>query len=339
LIFRGSAKPYGVRPASAAVGAFENAAGRRSDAAWDGHPSASYAWTRAAARMAPHHLWMVLGEPEAPLAVLTMRSRIRSTLLFPVGHHHGGFQPLNGHAPQTTAAVLARLSQRYAAYLPFCSGDLASAVVELSAACRIREHDTAPFVQCEDPETYLSGRPRKLRATIRRAEQAFGEIGGVIERISQVGVEDALEKISAVEAAGHRTVGRIFIGHHSSFLRTAFSEFQAEGVLELWVARIGQCYTGYLVAFRAPKSTYFYTTGITADMAEISLGSAVFHRAIAYNLAQGRQIDLGTGRTPFKSRFATGERQLYDVLMIPRRNAIGWFGRCSPGCRSEAPTP
>jgi CelD/BcsL family acetyltransferase involved in cellulose biosynthesis len=308
---------YSVQPASAVVRVLADVAARQPDNAWDGHPGASYAWARAAAQTAPNHLWTVLGDHAEPVALLSMHGRVPSPLLYPVGHHHGGFQCLNGQNPEATADVLARITRLYAAYLPFCSSNLAFAVKARTAAVRIREHCVAPIVHHENPDKYLASRPRKLRATIRRAEQALAEAGGSIDLISSADVAAVLPHLAMIESSGHRTSGHILTGRHADFLRMALQELHGDGALELWVARIAHAYVGYLVAIRSPQSTYFYTMGITQEMSALSLGSAIFYRAIAYNLAQERWVNLGTGGTLFKSRFATGEQQLYDVLLVP----------------------
>lgn len=312
---------YQVRAAAAVVSLLRDPAGRQPDTAWDGHPAASYAWARAAATVAPRHQWMVIRNRTGPCALLTTRSRFRTPVLYPVGYHHGGFQPLHGGNIGATAEALARISPRYAAYLPFCSRELADAVAS-RAGVYTREHDVAPFVEPISPDEYLASRPRKLRATIRHAEREFAELNGVIELVRRSAVESVLPHLAAVEAKGHRRSGHILSGRRANFLRTALLEFLADDTLELWVARRAQSYVGYLVAIHGPRSTYLWTMAITAEMAPLSLGSAIFHRAIAYNLAQDRRVSLGTGGTLFKRRFATGAQQLYDLLLVPAR-ALG----------------
>jgi hypothetical protein len=256
-----------------------------------------------------------------PLALLVARPSAGSGVLQPLGHHHGGFQHRAGANPVDVASALVEGASRRIGYLPFCTSSLADAVRAVAPHFILRTHDVAPIVEAGDVEQYTSTRHRKLRATIRQAEKALDAESVEIIMLPTGDFSKHCTDIAAVEAVGHRKTGHPLSGRHASFMRRALVELDVDGVLEVWVGRTKQEPLGYLVSFRSATNTYFYTMGIRREAASLSLGTAIFHRAITSALSRGLWVNLGPGDTLFKRRFATRQHTLYDVLLVPPRMA------------------
>jgi hypothetical protein len=242
-----------------------------------------------------------------------------------LGHHHGGFR-LRSEVSDEAVQALAEVGAWHACYLPFCTEGFAQRLRARSSRILVRGHDVASFVVATDPDAYLAQRPRRLRATIRQADRRLEEHACEIIRVEGACPMGLLDELSGIEAAGHRRSGHPLSGRHGLFIRSALTELGHDGLLEIWLARARGASLGYLVTCQSPQSTYFYTMAIRGEAENLSLGTAIFWRAIGHSIRHGKRINLGPGGTIFKERFETGHMVLYDLVMVPRYTA-----RLAPG--------
>jgi hypothetical protein len=311
---------YALRPAWKATAGLGASGTTVPAPSWDGHPAATDAWARAAARAAPTHRWVVLGQTDRPLGFLTAKAGFHGPVLFPLGYHHGGFR-LRSEVSDAAVRALAEVGAWHACYLPFCTEGLAQRMRAQVSRVLVRSHDVASVVVAADLDAYLAERPRRLRATIRQADRRLEEHACEIVRVEGACPTGLLDELSGIEAAGHRQSGHPLSGRHGPFIRSALAELGHDGLLEIWLARASGESLGYLVTCQSPQSTYFYTMAIRGGAEDLSLGTAIFWRAIAYSIKHGKRINLGPGGTMFKRRFETGRMILYDLVMVPRYTA------------------
>lgn len=277
---------------------------------WDGNVACTPQWL-GAHRRTGRGLLAVRGAG----GLLAVLERKAPGALGPVGRYHGGFAPLPGAGAEDVLDALAVVARYSWVGLPHSPHWLHTHAGRLHPRRVVsREHDHVFTVGALGVDQYDVSRPRKLRATIRRAQAAADASDQTVRPLAPGGLTAVLDRLVAVERAGHRTKGHVLA---SRAVSDALVDLDADGRLVVHVLQRGVEPLGYLVAGRGATQDHLYTTAIRAELADSSAGSLLFAAAIRNALASGRAVSMGAGATAFKRRFATASVPQADAVLLP----------------------
>lgn len=311
--------------------ALEPAWRRRQSAAWSGDPAATWEWLAAGAHHLPAtHPLLLLGTPDVPIALLRLVGRGRFRIAVPLGHGAGLDRMALCPATDPASARVATHSARSIAtvWLPFMAGGtIATGGQEVR-----RGHGEFLSIGCRDWGEYYGSRSRSLRKTIRLANNRRSRADEKIRLWTLPPGETSarLHALAAVEAGGRRKTGYL-LSHPRAGPFTArwVRHLDEAGHIRTRVAVADGRICAFLVGVVAARRYLAYSMAMLDAYSPYALGHLLFHDAIRDALTCGESVDLGSGSTAFKLRWATSASPLEDVLVgrpTPRQIARVGFG-------------
>lgn len=277
---------------------------------WDGNPATTPAWIRAHGRRGAVPL--ALRDQGQIVGILERKAL---GWYGPVGRYHGGFAALPGRSSHQLAQALSRVVPWGWIGLPHATPGLGDALRKAGLRRLVgRTHDKILCADGTDVSLYLEQRPRKLRATLRKAERGAIDNDLVVGTMSPGRLSAHWNEIERVERVGHRRKGHL-VARRS--IREVLADLDRTHRLQVHTLHDSSGVHGYLIAGRGLTQDYFYTMGIRSELAAFSAGSLLFAHAISRSIETGKTANLGPGDTPFKRRFATSEYPQVDILLLP----------------------
>ena len=294
---------------------------RRQARAWAGDPAATWAWLETSLRrLDPSATVLVLGAPGRPAACLGFLGT-GPRLAVPLARVLDRF----AWAPDVTAGErdraledAARLATVFLPYVP------APALPGPAVAHSASAAGVCPLVTGSGWETYLAGRSRTLRKSLRLAQSRLRRSGTGLEPALLAPGETAerLGELAHVEARGHRRRGMVLSGRRGPFLARVIAALDVTGGVRTHVLRNDSGIQAYLLGFAARERYLLYTTGFDRRYERLSLGTLLMRDALRDALSRGERVDMGNGSSAFKRRWATGALPLAHVLTLPRADLL-----------------
>lgn len=187
-----------------------------------------------------------------------------------------------------------------------------------------RSVDEYPFVDVDsDWETYWRSRSRNTRSDVTRRRRRLAELGEVRTRVldGTEGLGAALDAAFAIEASGWK-------GHSGTAIAGDPAARRFHGDLARWAADRGWFRLTFLelderpIAFhyslQAYGVLYALKIGFADDLASHSPGTVLLADEIERAFAEGlRRFDFAGSAAHYKNRWATGSRELLEVIAFP----------------------
>jgi len=182
----------------------------------------------------------------------------------------------------------------------------------------------APFVVTADGgfETWLAGRSRNLRQSLRRKRRHLEREGATFGRLT---AEDDLESALSDFARLHRLRwddrggSGVMVRGVEQMLREAGRDLLRLGRFDLWRTEVhGQCISSHLFLTAGEETTY-WLGGFDPDWARYQPSMLTLMDAIEHAFDRHLQrVDLGTGAQPYKLRFTDQVESVRCVNAIPK---------------------
>ena len=186
-------------------------------------------------------------------------------------------------------------------------------------------HSTLPRIDLGDTtwEEFLAARSRNFRSQVRRRERRLEREHGLrFRRTTDAGqVAQDMQTFYRLHDARWRERGGSSL--NSPTARAFHTDFAAaalqRGWLRLWFLEADGDDVAAWYGWRLGDRYSYYLAGFAPEWANRDVGNVLFSHTIRSAIEEGaQQYDMLMGEEAYKSRYATSQRQVCTVFLIPR---------------------